>query len=155
MSIPCLEKPANYDRFSVWFLNPGGSYTRYAWAGRAFFPVVLLCQFLFWREIGFGVTYYLCTLSTIQLWCCVSFFGSGGKLFLVLVTYLVYNTVVRSCQFFYCVRKANLVQIFLLNPNFLLVHKNKVSVTVYLFLTLYGSTTIQSRSFLKNIKNFV
>jgi hypothetical protein len=32
---------------------------------------------------------------------------------------------------------------------------NKVSVTVYLFLALYGSTTIQSRSFLKNIKNFV
>ena len=32
---------------------------------------------------------------------------------------------------------------------------NKVSVTVYLFLALYGSTTIQSQLFLKNIKNFV
>ncbi len=65
------------------------------------------------------------------------------------------NTVVRLCQFFYCGRKANLVQIFLLNPNILLLHRNKVSVTVYLFLALYGSTTIQSWSFLKNIENFV
>ncbi len=56
---------------------------------------------------------------------------------------------------FFCGRKANLVQIFLLNWSFLLVHRNKVSVTVYLFLALYGSTTIQSRSFLKNIENFV
>ena len=54
--------------------------TRFAWAGGTFFPVVLLCQFWFWGEIGFGCTYYiLCTWSTIQLWCCVSFFGSGGK----------------------------------------------------------------------------
>jgi hypothetical protein len=55
---------------------------------------------LFWREIGFGFTYYLCTWSTIQLWCCVSFFGSGRKKFLVLRTYLVYNTVVWLCHFF-------------------------------------------------------
>ncbi len=61
----------------------------------------------------------------------------------------------RLCQFFCCGRKANLVWIFLLNPNFLLVNRNKLSVTVYLFLDLYGSTTIQSRLFLKNIKNFV
>ncbi len=60
----------------------------------------------------------------------------------------------RLCQFFCCGRKDNLVQIFLLYPNFLLVHRNKVSVTVYLFLALYGSTSIQSRLFLKNIKNF-
>ncbi len=89
------------------------------------------------------------------MWCSVSFFGSGGKLFLVLLTYLVYNTVVRLCQFFCCGRKANLVQIFLLNSNFFIVHRNKLSVTVYLFLALYGSTTIQIQSFLKNIENFV
>ncbi len=89
------------------------------------------------------------------MWYCVSFFGSGGKLYLVLLTYLVYNTVVRLCQFFCCDRKANLVQIFLLNPNFLLVHRNEISVTMYFFLALYGSTTIQSRSFVKNIENFV
>ncbi len=73
----------------------------------------------------------------------------------MLLTYLVYNTVVRLCQYFCCGRKANLVRILLLNPNFLLVHRNKVSVTVYLFLALYGSTTIQSRSCLKNIENYV
>ena len=37
--------------------------------------VVVLCQFFcFWREIVFR-TY----VFTIQLWCCVSFFASGGK----------------------------------------------------------------------------
>ncbi len=121
-------------------------------------PVFQLCccvSFCSGGEIGFGFTYYLSLQSTIQLWCCVSFFASGGKQFFVLRRYLVYNTVVRLCQFFCCGRKANLVQIFLLNPNFLLVHKNKVSVTVYLFLALYGSTIIQSQLCLKNIQNFV
>ncbi len=33
--------------------------------------------------------------------------------------------------------------------------RSKLSVTVYLFLALYGSTTIESRLFLKNIENFV
>jgi hypothetical protein len=74
---------------------------------------------------------------------------------LVLLTYLVYNTVVRLCQLFCYGGKANLVQLFLVNPKYLLVHRNAHSVTVYLFLALYGSTTIQSRSFLKNIENFV
>jgi hypothetical protein len=32
---------------------------------------------------------------------------------------------------------------------------SKLSVTVYLILALYGSTTIQTRLFLKNIKNFL
>jgi hypothetical protein len=45
------------------------------------------------------------------LWCRVSFFGSGGKWFLVLRTYLVYNTVVRLCQFFCCCGKVNFVRI--------------------------------------------
>jgi hypothetical protein len=63
---------------------------------------VLLCQFLVLA--GNRIRFYilLCTWSTIQLWFCVSFFGSGGKLFLVLRTYLVYNTVVQLCQFFFC-----------------------------------------------------
>ncbi len=33
--------------------------------------------------------------------------------------------------------------------------RSKLPVTVYLFLALYGSTTLQSRSFLKNIENFL
>ncbi len=44
-----------------------------------FFQLCCCFSFLFRREIGFGFAYYLCTWSTIQLWCCVSFFGSGGK----------------------------------------------------------------------------
>ncbi len=37
----------------------------------------------------------------------------------------MYNTVVRLCQFFCCGGKANLVRIFLLNPNFLLIRRNR------------------------------
>ncbi len=33
--------------------------------------------------------------------------------------------------------------------------RSKLSVTVYLFLALYGSTTLQAQSFLKNIENFL
>jgi hypothetical protein len=33
--------------------------------------------------------------------------------------------------------------------------RSELSVTVYLFLALHGSTIIQSRLFLKNIENFV
>jgi hypothetical protein len=45
----------------------------------------------------------------------------------VLRTYLVYNTVVRLCRFFCFGGKANLVCIFFLNLNFLLVHRNRYS----------------------------
>ncbi len=48
---------------------------------RNFFPVVLLCVgFWFWQEIGSGFT-YLCTQSTIQLQCCVSFLVLAGNSF--------------------------------------------------------------------------
>ncbi len=94
--------------------------TFFAWAGGTFFPVVLLCQFLVLAGNRFWYFILLCTLSIIQLWCCVSFFGSGGKKFLVLRTYLEYNTVVRLCNFFCCGGKVNFVRIFLFNPNFLL-----------------------------------
>jgi hypothetical protein len=40
------------------FAWAGGTCPRFTWAGGTFFPVVLLCQFLVWREIGFGCTYY-------------------------------------------------------------------------------------------------
>ncbi len=33
--------------------------------------------------------------------------------------------------------------------------KSKLSVTVCFFLALYGSTALQSQSFIKNIKNFI
>jgi hypothetical protein len=69
--------------------------------GELFSSCAVVSGFLFWREIGFGIT-YLRTWSAIQLWHCVSFFGSGGKWFLMFHTYLVYNTVVGLCQFFGC-----------------------------------------------------
>jgi hypothetical protein len=56
-----------------------GINTRYAWAGGNFFQVVLLCQFLVLAGNRFWLYILLCTWSTIQLWCCVSFFVSGGK----------------------------------------------------------------------------
>ncbi len=95
-------------------------YTCFAWAGGTFFPVVLLCQFFVLAGNRFWFYILLCTQSIIQLWCCVSFFGFGGKQFLVLRTYLEYNTVVRLCYFCCCGGKVNFVQIFLFNPNFLL-----------------------------------
>ncbi len=33
--------------------------------------------------------------------------------------------------------------------------RSKLSITVYLFLVLYRSTSLQSQSFLKNIKTFL
>ncbi len=79
--------------------------------------------------------------------------------------YLLYNTVVRLCQFFCCGGKVNFVQIPYSHDHF-----SKISWTFFvnkmipyktyvqedqLSLALYGSTTIQSRLFLKNIENFV
>ncbi len=69
-----------------------------------FFQLCCCVSFWFWREIGFHFT-YLCTQSTIQLWCCVSFLVLAGNSFLVLRAYLVYNKVVRLCPFFGCGRK--------------------------------------------------
>ncbi len=61
------------------FAWAGGTCPRFAWAGGTFFLVVLLCQFLVLVGKRFWLYILLCTSSTIQLWCCVSFFGSGGK----------------------------------------------------------------------------
>ncbi len=104
-------------------------YTRFAWAGGTFFPVVLLYQFFILAGNRFWLYILLCTQSSIQLWCCASFFGSGGKQFLLLRRYLVYNTVARLCHFFCCGGKVNFVPIFLLNQNFLLVYRKFSSHT--------------------------
>ncbi len=86
-------------------------------------PLFQLCfsvSFLFWQEIGFGFTYYYELRVSYSCGVVFSFFGSGGKSFLVLHTYLEYNTVVRLCHFCCCGEKVNFVRIFLFNPNFLL-----------------------------------
>ncbi len=56
------------------FAWAGGTCPRFAWAGGTFFPVVLLCLFLVLVGNRFWLYILLCTWSTIQLWCCVSFF---------------------------------------------------------------------------------
>jgi hypothetical protein len=63
------------------FAWAGGTCPRFAWAGGFFSPVVLLCQFLVLAGNRFWFYILLMYLEyrTIQLWCCVSFFGSGGK----------------------------------------------------------------------------
>ncbi len=92
--------------------TPSSPHTRFAWAGRTFFPVVLLCcvSFWFWREVRELALHYFPA----------DCFGIKREIdFLVLRTYLVYNTVVQLCLFCCCLN------------------------------------TLQSRSFLKNIKNFL
>ena len=74
-------------------------------------------------------------------------------------TYLVYNTVVRLCQFFCCGGKVNFVRIPYSHDRFSKISrtffvKKMISYETYvredqLFLALYGSTTIQSLLFLK------
>ena len=56
-------------------------YTCFAWVGGTFFPVVLLSQFLVLAGNRFWFYILLMYLGyrTIQLWCCASFFCSGGK----------------------------------------------------------------------------
>ncbi len=132
-------------------------YTRFAWAGGTFFPVVLLCcvSFWFWREMReLSLHYFLTDCFGIE-WEIV--FG---------VTYILsvqYSCVVVSV--FCCGWKVNFVWIPYSHDRF-----SKISRTFFvkkrfpyktyvqedqLFLALYGSTTIQSLLFLKNIKHFV
>ncbi len=95
LTLFCYGGKANLVRFTLFYstlltLTDGqrNEYTCFAWAGGTFVPVVLLCQFFVLARNRFWLYILLCTLSTIQLWCCVSFFGSGGKQFLVLRRYL-------------------------------------------------------------------
>ncbi len=91
--------------------------------------------------------------------------GSSGKQFLVLRTYLVYNTVVQLYQFFCCGGKVNFVRMPYSHDRFSKILrtffvKKMIPYKTYvredqLFLALYESATIQSLLFLKNIENFV
>ncbi len=107
--------------------------------------------FWFWREMVFGVTYVL----SVQYSCAVvSVFWLWQEIFLNMRTP------------FY---KKNLIGLFYCDPlliGFLYLEKqlfsqdmflvrSKLSITVYLFLVLYRSTSLQSLLFLKNIKTFL
>jgi hypothetical protein len=62
------------------------------------FPVVLLCQFyvLAGNRLWFYILLMYLGIRSIKLWCCVVFFGSGGKLFLVFHTYGTY-CIIQFC----------------------------------------------------------
>ncbi len=132
-----------------------------------FFQLCCCVSFLFWQEIGFCFTYYLCTQSTtIQLWCYVSFLVLAGNSFWCYVrTQCTIQLCVLLCQFFCCGGKVNFVQIPYSHDSFSKLSRTfsvkkliqyKTYVQEYkLFLALYGSTTIQLQLFLKNIKNIV
>ncbi len=80
-----------------------------------FHTVMVLCLFFwFWWEIVFGVTYVL----SVQYSCAV-------------------------CHFFCCVRKVDFVQIFLFNPNFLLVHRKFSSRTNAIVPQKYRELSMQ------------
>ena len=80
-----------------------------------FHTVVVLCYFFwFWREIVFGVTYAL----SVQYSCA-------------------------GVSFFCCGRKVNFVQIFLLNRNFLLVHRKFSSCTYAIIPQKYQELSMQ------------
>ncbi len=50
----CQNTNTNYDQK----ITAGN--TRYAWAGGTIFQLCCCVSFLFWREIGFDFTYFLC-----------------------------------------------------------------------------------------------
>ncbi len=147
-------------------------YTRFAWAGGTFIPVVLLCQSFALAGNRFWVYILLCTQSIIQLWCCVNFFGSGGKQFL---GYVHTQSTIQLCGcviFLVVVGKLILYKFYLFNQNFLLflvlagnfviayvlsVQYSCAVVSVLLLLreSLFCTNTLQSQLFLKNIENFL
>ncbi len=98
----------------------------------------------------------------------------------MLRAYLVYNTVVRLCQFLvvagnnsqnentflrkkillgYFIVIRYLLVFFIFEKQFasqdMFLVKSELSITAYFFLVLYRSTSLQSLSFLKNIRTFL
>ncbi len=96
-------------------------YTRFTWAGGTFFPVVLLCQFLFWREIDFGFTYYYVLRVSYSCGVVFVFLVLAGNSFWC---YVHTQSIIQlcGCVIFFCGGKVNFVRIFLFNPNFLLFY---------------------------------
>jgi hypothetical protein len=104
---------------------------------RNFFPVVLLCQVLVLAVNRFWF-YLLCTYVLRVQYSCgvVLVFYSDGKYFLVLRTYLVYNTVVRLCQFFGCGGKLFSSLYFVFFSCTAQIHKLKFKSEYYLGINI-------------------
>ncbi len=102
---------------------------------------------VFWlrQEIVFGCTVYKKDSYSVSLIerestsKCVYFIRS--------ITLLLCISLLCRISFLHCMDQKQVANqgIFLM--------RFKLSVTAYLFLALYGSTTLQSQSFFKNIKN--
>ncbi len=115
-------------------------HTRFAWAGGTFFPVVLLCQFYVLAGNRFWLYILLCHQSLYSCGVVIVFLVLAGNSFWC---YVGTQCTIQlcGCVFFFVAGKLILyefscyIQIFFLFiGNFLLVH---------------------TRSFLKNIKNFL
>jgi hypothetical protein len=96
--------------------------------------IFILCWF--WREIVFDVTYVL----SVQYSCAVVSFFVVVAVKLILYKYVTVTIVSQNIKNFLCKK--------------MIPYKTYVQED-QLFLALYGTTTIQSLLFLKNIKNFV
>ena len=101
-------------------------YTRFAWAGGTFFPVVLLFQFF--------------VLARNRLW------------FYVLLMQLEYHTVVVLCQFFLFWWEIVFGVTYVLSVQYSCA---VVSVFLLWRERKFCTNTLQSLLFLKNIKNFL
>ncbi len=94
-----------------------------------FFQFCCCVSFMFWREIGFGCTYYHVIRVPYSCGVVLVFWFWREIVFGVMYVLSVqYSCAVVS--FFCCGGKVNFVRIFLLNPNFLLVHR-KFSSRMY------------------------
>jgi hypothetical protein len=102
---------------------------------------------VFWlrREIVFGCivykkdSYLVSLIERESASKCVYFVRS--------ITRLLCISLLCHISFLHCMDQKQIANqgIFLM--------RSKLSITAYLFLALYGSTTLQSQSFLKNIEN--
>ncbi len=111
----------------------------------------MVLVFWFWREIVFGVTNVL----SVQYSCAVvSVFWLWREIILKMRTHfykknlLGYFIVIRYLLGFFILEKQ------LTSQDMFLV-RSELSITVYLFLVLYRSTSLQSLSFLQNIMTFL
>ncbi len=98
--------------------------------------------FWFWQEIGFGCTYYYVLRVPYSCGVVLVFWFWWEIVFGV--TYVL--SVQYSCavvSFFCCGGKVNFVRIFLLNPNFLLVHRKFSSHTYAIVPQKYRELSMQ------------
>ncbi len=89
-----------------------------------FFQLCCCVSFWFCREIGFGCTYYYVLGVPYSCGVVLVFLVLAGNDFLMLRTCLVYNTVVRLCQFFCCGGKVSSVWRVVLLCQFLVLAGN-------------------------------